>query len=301
MNAIILSSPLRNNECEELDDFCYFWIINNQFLIFLSLVLFCSCKKADVVSYTTTKLIAHRGNGSIASGLGQSEENNLAACDRGFSLTDGVEIDVQRSNDYVVYMFHDISVEACEDHDIKSIPASTSEIIEKQFKCIGRQPDLFKSLLEQNSILSENKDIFVEVKSIAGFSTVLKMPTPQHYLNLMAQDLFALLEEYPYQSSINIESENGVLLNAFEKHYPKVNTWLASYGDFEKAVRRASKENYTGISIKDGDYITTDQIENAHNAGIKVCVWVVNDQARYDKLKEMKADYVQTDNLYLEI
>ncbi|MFB1003976.1 MAG: hypothetical protein QMC70_07560, partial [Bacteroidia bacterium] len=183
MNAIILSSPLRNNECEELDDFCYFWIINNQFLIFLSLVLFCSCKKADVVSYTTTKLIAHRGNGSIASGLGQSEENNLAACDRGFSLTDGVEIDVQRSNDYVVYMFHDISVEACEDHDIKRIPASTSEIIEEQFKCIGKQPDLFKSLLEQNSILSENKDIFVDVKSIAGFSTVLKMPTPQHYLN----------------------------------------------------------------------------------------------------------------------
>lgn len=126
------------------------------------------------------------------------------------------------------------------------------------------------------------------------------MPTPQHYLNLMTQDLFNLIDEYPYQSSLNIESENGVLLNAFENHYPEVNTWLASYGDFEKAVKRASKENYTGISVKDGHYITKSQIADAHKEGLKVCVWVVNDQARYDELKEMQADYVQTDNLYFE-
>ena len=260
-----------------------------------------SCKKeATSITYTGTKLIAHRGNGSQASGLGQTEENTLIACEKGFSLTDGIEIDVQRSNDYVVYMFHDVTVEPCDEHNIKSIPASTSDRIKEQFECIGKQPELFKTLLENNMILEEDKDIFVDAKSIASFSTSLKMPSPQHYLNLLAQDIFKLIEDYPYQNSINIESENGVLLNAFEKHFPKVNTWLASYGDIEKAIKRASKEHYTGISIKDGDNITQKKIKDAHKCGLKICVWVVNEQDRYDELKAMEVDFIQTDNLYLE-
>lgn len=270
-------------------------------LLFIILIGIISCKKDAIPSeYKSTKLIAHRGNGSIGSGMGQSEENTLLACEKGFLHTDGVEIDVQRSNDYNVYMFHDISVNECGDHNIRSIGASTSNQIKKHFECIGKQPDLFKSLLVQNSILQEDKDIFIDIKSIASLGTVFKMPSPQHYLNLMAQDLFELIDEYPYQSSIHIESENGVLLNAFEKHYPKVNTWLASYGDIEKAIKRASKENYTGISVKDGDYVTKSQIDDAHKEGLQICVWVVNNQARYDELKAMEVDYIQTDNLYLE-
>ncbi|PCJ67670.1 MAG: hypothetical protein COA58_00610 [Bacteroidetes bacterium] len=196
--------------------------------ILLSFTLLAACsKEAPVSVYNGTKIIAHRGNGSISSGLGQTEENNLNACDKGFSLTDGVEIDVQRSNDFIVYMFHDVTVLPCDVHDIKSIAASTKDPIEKHFECAGNMPNTFAQLLERNMILEEDKDIFVDVKSIANSSTALKMPTPQHYLNLMAQDLFALIKDYPYQSAINIESENGVLLNAFEKHYPKTQTWLA--------------------------------------------------------------------------
>jgi len=184
--------------------------------ILIITVILSSCNRASVeANYTDTKLIAHRGNGAIAFGLGQSEENNLSACEKGFRFTDGVEIDVQRSNDYVVYLYLDITVDACGDHDIKTIAVSTEDLIEKQFDCIGEQPTRFKTLLEQNVILEQDKDIFVDVKTIAGLNTVLKMPTPQHYLNLMAQDLFELVKDYPYQAHIPLPKRPSCLPRFF--------------------------------------------------------------------------------------
>ena len=88
------------------------------------------------------------------------------------------------------------------------------------------------------------------------------------------------------------------MLNAFKKHYPEVNIWLSSYGDFETAVRRAAKENYTGIAVKDGDYITEINVKNAHKKGLKVSVWTVNDNTRKEELTGFKVDFIQTDKLY---
>ena len=259
------------------------------------------CSKHHTPSiYESTKIIAHRGNGSVGSGLGQYEENTVDACISRFSLVDGVEVDVQRSNDFLVYLYHDTQVEACSEHDIKSIAASAQDKINDQFDCLGKRPNTLAQLFDYTSTQNENKDIFIDVKTIAHFSTLLKMPTAQHYLNLMAQDLFKLIETYKYASSVNIESENAVLLNAFKKHHPETKTWLASYGDIDKATKRACKESYTGISIKDGDWLTRETIAAAHKQGLQVCVWVVNDQARFNELKEMEVDFVQTDNLYLE-
>jgi|GEM_PF-1988188 glycerophosphoryl diester phosphodiesterase len=273
-------------------------------LVLLTVILLGSCSKEYIeVSYEGTKLIAHRGNGSIASGLGQSEENTIKASIKGFALAAGIEIDVQRSNDNYVYLFHDVTVPPCGDHNIKSIPASTKSKIEAYFDCVDSDTKIntLNELLATHEDGYSSKDIFIDIKSIANIHTSLRMPTPQHYLNLMAQDIFDCIKYYPNQSSLNIESENGVLLNAFEKHYPKVNTWLACYGDFDKAIKRASKENYTGISIKDGDHITKTKVENAHKKGLKVCVWVVNKQERLETLQALKVDVVQTDNLDLEL
>lgn len=236
------------------------------------LIVGCISEEINPYEYQGTKLIGHRGNGSLGSALGQSEENTVSACAEGFRLTEGVEVDVQRSNDYKVYMYHDVTVNPCGDVNIESIAASTSKPIAEYFDCLGQKTPKLKYLLERNIILEEEKEVFLDVKSIAQISTMLKMPTPQHYLNLMAQDLFDLLEDYPYKKSIHIESENAVLLNAFKKHQKVINTWLTSNGDFDNAIEKASKENYTGISIKKGDHISQKAVKKAHEKGLQICV-----------------------------
>ena len=86
-------------------------------LLILALAMqFLSCSDDPVtVVYTETEIIAHRGSGSVLSGLGLTEENTLYACQKGFSLTDGVEIDIQRSKDHVLYLFHNKIIESCQE------------------------------------------------------------------------------------------------------------------------------------------------------------------------------------------
>nr|MBO6516284.1 glycerophosphodiester phosphodiesterase [Bacteroidia bacterium] len=248
---------------------------------------------------TETKIIAHRGFGLDIDGVEKPRENTLNACLLGFKTTAGIEVDVQRTNDHEVFLFHDARVPPCEDFNIISIGASTKPRVLEQFKCLF--PDDSISHLQDLLLRHEefkNKDLFIDVKSFFDVETIFKMPTPQHYLNLLAQDVFALIDQHPFPDRLHIETENAVVLNAFKKHYPRVNTWLVSYGDVKTAISRAFREHYTGLSIKDGSYVDQDVIDEAHEKGLEVAVWVVNERDRLDELVEMRVDYVQTDSLF---
>jgi glycerophosphoryl diester phosphodiesterase len=245
--------------------------------IYLLLIygLFLSACKHDVpdTQHETTKIIGHRGYG-LTQDDAEIRENTLRACKLGLSEFDGVEVDIQRSNDYAVFMFHDETVKKCDDNDIISIVSSTEPEIRKQFRCLFPKDSI--NTLDELLDLSDDhpgKDIFLDVKSFVNFKTLLKTPTPQEYMNLMSQDIFDRIKSLSDRSIINIETENAVMLNAFKKHYPTVNTWLTSFGDIETATRRAFKEHYTGISIKDGDHINQASIDELHeNRSADLCV-----------------------------
>ena len=227
-------------------------------------------------------------------------ENTLRACKTGFERAKGIEIDIQRTNDGEVFLYHDFFVTPCANFDIKSVAASIKAEVLDQFKCLYAEDSIstLSEVLELQQLYFPEKHLFLDIKAVVNKNTLLKMPTPQHYLNLMSQDIFDRIENFENKAFLHIETENAVMLNAFKKHYPEVNIWLSSYGDFETAVRRAAKENYTGIAVKDGDYITEINVENAHNKGLKVSVWTVNDNTRKDELADFKVDFIQTDKLY---
>lgn len=269
-------------------------------ILYIILVVLVACKHdvPDAV-HTKTKLIAHRGFGNNIHTASNPRENTLKAAEMGLAVADGIEVDIQRSNDHGVFLFHDKTLPKCGGTDIYSITASTKPDIIKQFKCLFPED----SITELQELLSKrhsygNKDIFLDLKAFVSFKTLLRKPTPQHYYNLLVIDIFDLIQSDSNLGQLHIESENAVALNAFKSHYPKVNTWLASFGDFDVAIDRAFKEHYTGVSVKNGDYITEESVLAAHQKGLKVCVWVVNDQSRLDELVEMKVDYIQTDALF---
>lgn len=265
--------------------------------------LFCliGCSKTQIEhDYEETLIIGHKGSGSNGNGYGLQRENTFLACKTGFEKADGIEIDIQRTNDHEVFLFHDFFVVPCAEFDIKSVAASTKTEVLNHFKCLYPEDSItsLSSILELQQTSFSSKHLFLDVKAVVNKNTLLKMPSPQHYLNLMSQDIFLQIEDFQNKTYLHIETENAVMLNAFKKHYPDVNTWLMSYGDFETAIRRASKENYTGISVQDGEYITAESIKNAHKKGLKVSIWTVNDDARKQELTDFKVDFIQTDKLY---
>ena len=227
-------------------------------------------------------------------------ENTFLACTTGFEKADGIEIDIQRTNDHEVFLYHNFFVVPCADFDIKSVAASTKTEVLSHFKCLYPEDSIttLSSILALQQKSYPNKHLFLDIKAVVNKYTMLKMPTPQHYLNLMSQDIFEQIKDFENKAYLHVETENAVMLNAFKKHYPEVNTWLMSYGDFETATRRAAKENYTGISVRDGDYITAESIKNAHKKGLKVSIWTVNDAERIAELSDLNIDFIQTDKLY---
>ncbi len=246
----------------------------------------------------TTKIIGHRGYG-VTQDDAEIRENTLQACELGLLEFDGIEVDLQRSNDYAVFMFHDETVKKCSEHDIISIVSSTEPEIRKQFRCLFPK-DTINTLDELLELSAKHpqKELFLDIKSFIHFKTLLKTPTPQEYMNLMSQDIFERIKPLGDQSIINIETENAVMLNAFKKHHPQVQTWLTSFGDIETATRRAFKEHYTGISIKDGDHVNQTNVDQLHDKGLRVCVWVVNDINRMEELIEIGVDVIQTDQKF---
>jgi len=261
----------------------------------LLFVLGCRHDVPDIIP-NKTQFIMHRGGGSDQNSESNLRENTVAACYFGFENLDGIEIDIQRTNDYEVFLEHDELIDKCGRFDIKSVAASTVPKVMEQYNCLFPE-DSISRLSEVLKVQREfsHKALFLDVKAVATLQTILKMPTPQEYLNLMSQDLFKLIENHPYPHNIHIETENAVMLNAFKRHHPSVNTWLAGFDNINNAVNKAFTEHYTGVSINDGDYITKESVQNAHSKGLKVSVWVVNDSARQSELIDMQVDYIQTD------
>lgn len=271
-----------------------------QVLVVLLGLLLLSCTKTVVEhNHIETSIIGHKGSGSNGEGLGLERENTIKACKIGFKRANGIEIDIQRTNDGEIFLYHDFFVTPCADFDIKSVAASTKNEVYNHFKCLFAEDSIstLSEVLELQQTYHPKKHIFLDVKAVINANTLIKMPMPQHYLNLLSQDIFREIEDFQNKGFLHIETENAVMLNAFKKHYPKVNTWLTSYGDFNTAIRRASKENYTGISIQDGKYITEKSISEAHKKGLQVSVWTVNDKERIEELIQFKVDFIQTDKL----
>lgn len=76
---------------------------------------------------------------------------------------------------------------------------------------------------------------------------------------------------------------------------PKVQTYILSFGDYEKGMLTALKYDFDGISFKSyfRDTLDVDKMSLLHKKGLKLMAWTLPDSSFAAALREVKVDIIQ--------
>jgi glycerophosphoryl diester phosphodiesterase len=118
---------------------------------------------------------------------------------------------------------------------------------------------------------------------------------PGYWLTL-AEEIVRLSHVYDMDAFVHVECENALVLNRVKK-LSSIKTFLTVNCDLENGMRKALKENYTGISHRaDCDVLDKDDMGLMHRKGLRLHLWVVNSDDDKTTAHANEVDFIQTDN-----
>ncbi|MES2616461.1 MAG: glycerophosphodiester phosphodiesterase [Bacteroidota bacterium] len=258
--------------------------------------IFVACRK-DATIYPDkpaaqqgVAILAHKAGGG---GNNPYQENTLQAAIYGFSHLDGIEVDIQKSRDGTLWLYHDEVIENSDGKD-KRIPGLTDNEIKAIMKHRQLTLNTLEEILEWQTAYNNTEKISLDIKSWLP----TRFSNTQGYLVEVADAIGALAKKYNCGNRLLAECENATCLKRLEEKDASIQTFLTTFGDFDKGTYRALKGNFNGISFKyqDGN-LSAEQIELLHKKGLHIQLWIINDSSGIVKAKNLLPDYIQTDNV----
>jgi len=268
-------------------------------LAFFSLLLVngTSCERVEYfpdkpISPKQTYILAHKGGGYFDKG------NTLEACKHGFTILDGIECDIQKSADNTIWLNHSPLITGCGANEETCFPSLTDKTIIEIDSCLGNKIN-YTRLEAVFKFMSENypeKYISLDVK--AWNPCELSNVNITRQMNELARSIIALTIKYNLQHHVMVESETGDFLYFIKVNSDFIETYLSTFGDFERGVSRALDAKFTGISYKYKflENITKEQVDLIHRKGLKLHLWTVDNPADFEEAKSLNPDFIQTDN-----
>mgnify|MGYP005847917059 CR=1 FL=1 len=289
------------------------------FLIFLAVIIsgsFNSCKDNKQTNNMSIKkynfdLQGHRG----ARGL--LPENSLVGFQKAIDLNvNTLELDVVISKDSMVVVSHDavMNPKICLDKNGEKITKTTDYNLYKMnykdikaFDCGSLQHSDFPKqnniktrkplLTEVIQMTTENLktkghrvSLNIELKSLPETDD-LYHPKPKAFVDLVVK---TISNELIPLSKINLQSFDKRILRYTINHYPQISVaYLVEEGHFYDNLQDLGKTpqiyspHYTLLNKK--------EIKQAHDSGVKVIPWTVNDINIMQDLLEMGVDGIITD------
>jgi glycerophosphoryl diester phosphodiesterase len=237
-------------------------------------------------------VFAHRGGAALA------PENTLPAFDRGLSLgADGLEMDVRLSRDGVVVVHHDATLErttngrgALSDHtaaELDQLDAAYQFTLDGTFPMRGRG-------------LRIPRLAHVLARYPASRHVVeLKMDSPE-----LARATIDAIREAGAVDRISIGSFHASAIATARAYEPRIQTGASTEeirrqlmpGWFRRRKRPQAfqtlqvPESWTGVRI-----VSPGFVARAHEAGIAVWVWTVNQEDDIRRLLDWGVDGIMTD------
>ncbi len=207
------------------------------------------------------------------------------------SGADGVEMDLQLTNDSVLVAFH-------------------SQTLENATTCNGKiyyndWPDIENCRYKFFSPLQHK---VVRIKDLLG-----SIPSPNEYyyffdcklytennyslayLNQFANSIIQVLDEFGISESVFIESVNVEFLKLLKKKKKDIRLFIYP-PDFGKGLEISKNLNLFGISFKSKE-VSKEQIESAHVMGFRIALWGVDSEHKNMEAVKKNPDYIQTDNV----
>jgi len=262
-------------------------------LILLLIVL--GCEKIDYVPDNPfkgipTKVLMHRGCGSNTNYV----TNTLPAAMYGFSVLDGVELDIQISKDGTLWLDHDNEVKDCSDNVIGCFNTMTDIEINAYSNCNGAiRYYTVESVFQEMAAKYPEKFISLDIK---GQYCDLELAVED--MRRMAEAVFALTEKYNLEGHVLAESDSPAFLEQISEDQAPVCQALITLEDLDQGLTDAHKVKARAISYKFAaeEQLTEGSVSLVHQKGFGMIIWVVNEPADVANVWAMKPDFIETDN-----
>jgi glycerophosphoryl diester phosphodiesterase len=259
------------------------------------LLILDSCERIEYfpdrpVTFDKTRIIAHQGGGVFDAG------NTFEACKYGLENAEGIEVDIQRSSDNVLWLSHSSLTSSCgvlKETCFASVSNNTIIAIDS---CLGNKINYtqLETIFAYMSDHYPDKFISLDVKAwqpcdISNVNVIRQM-------NQMAQVIIDLVSKYHMGGRVMVESEVGDFLFYIKSHSHDIETYLVSLGDLELGISRALEAKFSGVSFhyKFEEPITEELVDLIHRKGLKIQLWTVLSQDISDA-KAVNPDFIQTD------
>jgi glycerophosphoryl diester phosphodiesterase len=209
------------------------------------------------------RLIAHRG------GRGFGEDNTLAAMER--AVREGVrmlETDVRMTADGELVICHDATLRG----------RMVSRMTLEELRRYAPERPLLVDLMEE---LAGWVTFDIEVKDAS------------------MRRLAEVLEAYRVESGTLVTSFNAEFLEGFQELYPSVKTghvYRLPYG-IDRKIERALQIGAEVILPYYGS-VERELVDEAHQAGLEVYIWTVNEEDDFRRFHEWGVDGIITDRYH---
>ncbi len=227
------------------------------------------------------KVFAHRGGSDWA------PENTLAAFQKSLEFrVDGIELDVQRCGTGELVVFHD--------PDLSRTTNGVGLIKDASFEELRR---LSAGLWFDEEFRSERIPLLSEVLDLIGGRAVLNIEiknTPVEYPGI-EDDLLELLADYPHRDKIIVSSFDHRIIRRLHEKAPDLT--LALLAD-ALLVDLAGYAGGIGATVWHPciGSLCQDAVEEAHDAGLEVNAWTLNDARQWSYALRIGLDGIVTDD-----
>jgi glycerophosphoryl diester phosphodiesterase len=233
-------------------------------------------------------VLMHRGSGDHQGITG----NTYEAAEYGLSVLDGVELDIQLSEDGTLWLDHDNEVHDCDGNVIGCFQDMTDEQITVAAECNGvvryhKLEPVFQLMVSEYP----NSYISLDIKG-----QYCKISNTPDLMRLMAQSVLALVDKYDLAYHVLVESNSLAFMEELDNQ-ALVGQCVISLGDIDQGIANARGTNARGISLKYGvQDLNNEVVSLIHKKGYGLVVWVINEPKDIEDVWRAHPDFIQTDN-----
>lgn len=260
------------------------------------LLLYSSCERIEYypdrpLNNIKPYVLGHAGSGIVGRG------DTMESCINGLILSDGIEIDLQMSADGTLWLSHGEGTIPCKAFGEECFHVISDSRIEEINTCLGTADSYPRLTTVFEYINLHHPDSFVSLDVKVWEPCGLSDLNVTRNMNILAQKIIDLTQQYKLEHQIMVESEVGDFLYYVRTHSDFIETYLTTLGDYELGVSRALESEFSGISFKYqfSESISKEQIDLLHRKGLKIHLWPVNGTEDIEEAKLLGADFIQTD------
>ena len=229
----------------------------------------------SIMTNAQTKIVAHRGFSSIA------PENTLIAFQKAIDCgADYFELDVQKTKDDSIVVIHDKSVNRTCSNDMKgNISEMTySELAAVKVGYSKEFSDKYKdekipTLCEALKMAKGNIKVCIEIK-----------------VHGVEKEVIDIVNELGVNDEVIVFSFYSTVLEKIHQLDKNIPTLFLMNNADKKTISQAKAIESNAIGVGPGTKITEEYLNTAHNQGLEVWKWTVNDEEDMKQLIEAGID-----------